>query len=646
MQTFGSSHYLYIFALTLIYSQFPHPTTCSPNNLETQILELKIKAITSVELSSMSFDELPSLFFLYESFVTKRFESVHKKDRRKFEEFRKIHQYNAILNSYFDFHIRDVLINERFDVRNLDIISKKVNWTESDVTKYGLLSAVPAVTRKTLERDFDFHEEAFKNFFTAQYFYDNLVHPKDHPSDDELELRIRFFLHIIADDYEPKLLTNDFINGMIEDQKDAIFNDQVRMVMKYRFKYLLDQILPDLLYIVEKVTKVFSNDAEILGNLWGIDDNQPYFLRYFSFLYTNDKVCELKEVAEKFFIIGTESNLTSNSTKLQADNIFRGKNQILNVLYRIHEKKNQKFTKDILDVTKYQVGDDVLANLSQYKDFLDFVDASSYSAIEKRAFYLANAEYFINNAKNGSNLLTFWRRIQKYFNVNELKSILTAKDINFNYTHMFMLQRHNDQSYVETFLNLSQFYLSKDEINEMLVQKSPFGNESFISKDISIVNNVRIFELNYNFAKTHLDHEQLKVLLFHNDPVLFIYKVIRNPAIFRFCMTIMTEFYTDDDIRAMLMQTDKDSTKSTLFRAVGSTSSKKDRQDVKDYFKEMFKGHEDKLKELYRIRNSRGETVLGDFNKTYYPNEIKALLDLAEELFTKEEIDEIQKSQE
>ena len=161
---------------------------------------------------------------------------------------------------------------------------------------------------------------------------------------------------------------------------------------------------------------------------------------------------------------------------------------------------------------------------------------------------------------------------------------------------------------------------------------------------ISIVDDLRIFEINYNFAKANLDHEQLKDILFHNDPILFIYKVIRNPEIFSFCMNIMTEYYTKDEIRGILMQTDKNYAKTSLFRAVGSTSYKKYRQDVKNYFKEIFKGHEDKLKELYRIRDSRGQTVLGDFNKEYYPNELKPFMDLAEELFTKEEIEELQKS--
>ncbi|XP_070504705.1 uncharacterized protein [Chironomus tepperi] len=637
MKLYGSSISPLILALILMYLQLLHPSPCLSKSLETEILDLKIKAIVSVELSSMTFNELPSLFFLYENLVNKRFESINKNDQKKFEEFRKVHQYHAIKGSYYSLKIRDVFLNKMFDAEGLEIISNKINWTDNEVTKYGFLKKVTEVN--PWNREFEFHESALTNFFISQYIYDNLIHPKDQPSDDEMELRLRFFFSTIADKYDLRPLTNEFIMGMIEDQNGEIFNDQVRMVMKYRFQYMFDRILPYEVEKVEKLSKVFSKDPEILKNLWRVDDNQPYFLNFFRFTTSSDKVYKLKEIAEKYFT--TEPDLT-NSTKLHAENIFRGKNQILTVLYRINEKRDEQFKKDILNITKYEVSDEILAKMNQEKNFLDFVDSSSYSTTEKREFYLENSESFINNARNGTNLLLIWRRLQKYFNVNELKSILIEKDKDFNYTHFFMLPSHSDQNYVETFLNLTKFYLSKDEIREVLSQRSPIDNESFIIKYISIVNDVRIFEINYNFTKDYFNHEQLLDMLFGKDPVSFIKKVTGNKAIFTFCMHLMTEYYTDDDIREMLMHTDENNT-TILFWTVTSASYKK-RDDVVNYLKEIFKGREDKLKELFRIRNSQKETVLGSFTRDYYSHELEPIMDLAKELFTQEEIEELQKT--
>ena len=600
---------LNLIILFLIYSQFLHQSTCSASKLDDQILESKIKAIASVELSSMSFNELPSLFFLYENLVNKRFESVHKKDRSKFEEFKKVHQYNAIKSSFGSLkEVRDALTTEMFNAENLEIINKKINWSESDATKYGFLSAVPEKIRKTWG-DFKFKEPALADFFIAQYFYDNIVQPKGEVSDDEMELRIRFFIHI----------------------------------MNYKFKYLLDRISPQDLNHLKRLSKIFSKDKEILSNLWGINDSHPYFLRFFKFPNSNDDVYDLKEIAENFFKIEADTNLNSNSTKLQAENIFRGKNQVLNVLYRIREKNDEIFTKAILEVTKYEVSDETLTKLNQTENFLDFVDTPSFTVPEIREFYLANSFNLIRDAENGTDLLVIWRKIHKYFNINEHMNILTAKDIAHNYTHLFSLPSHDDQSYVETFFNLTKFYFKKDKIKEFLVQRAPINHKSFITEYISIAHDVKIFEINYNFAKAYLDHEQLKNLLFDNDPVPFVFKVAENCEIFKFCMNIMTEFYTEDEIRALLMQTDENNA-NVLFRAVLSRDHMGYRP-VADYFKDIFKGHEDMLRTLFRTRTDLGETVLGFYNRSHHQKQIKPFLDLAKELFTKEEIEELQKRQ-
>ncbi|CAG9810140.1 unnamed protein product [Chironomus riparius] len=628
----------------LIVIQLLHPSTCSPRNLEAQIQELKIKAITSVELSSMSFDEIPSLFFLYENLVNKRFESVQKNNPKKFEEFRKIHQYYAIQNSFYSLKLRDVMVVESFNAADLDIISNKVNWTENEIISYGFLGKQKEVPKYYIKREMIFHEESLADFFIAQYFYDNLIHPKDHPSDDEMELRIRFFLHVTSDSYDSKPLTNEFIIGMIEDQNGEMISDQIRMLMKYRFRHLLDRFLPNQLSFVEKVTKMFSKDEEILGNLWGINDSQPYFLRYFRFLSSNDKVYNLKNIAEKFFIIGTESNLTSNSKKLQADNIFSGKNQILNVLYRIYEKRNENFTNDFLEVTKYQVSDDIMSKLKQERNFLDFVDSSSYSATAKREFYLSNSFNMISSTRNKTELMHFWSRLKLHFNNHELKWFITQKETSYNQTQLFLLTSHGDVSYVEAFLNLTKTYLSRDEIKELLIQRSPVSQESFITRYMIIIRKTEILELNYNFAKEYLTHDELKNLIFNNNPAEFIHKMSGNKKIFKFFMDALPEFYTINEILDMLMATDEYGS-NIIFNMVTSGNKYNRRNDVVVYLKDVFKDHQDKLKELLAARNNVGQTVFGRFKDSYDKDGLGPFLELAKEIFTEKEIEELYKDQ-
>jgi len=617
-------------------------------------MELKIKAITSVELSSMSFNELPSLFFLYENLVNKRFESIHKNDRRKFEEFKKVHQYHAIKSSFYSLKLRDVIMIESFNAENLEILSKKVNWTEREITKYGFLGKEKQGTNYQLsiikrKKEFIFYEPALADFFIAQYFYDNLVHPKDHPSDDEVELRIRFFLHIIVDKYDTKHLTNEFITGMIEDQNGEIFSDQVRMLMKYRFKYLLDRFLPDQLDFVEKVTKMFSKDEEILGNLWGINDNQPFFIRFFRFTSSGGFIHDLKAVAEKFFRIGADSqantNLTSNATKLQAENIFRGKNQVLNVLYRIHAKKDENFTKDILDVTKYEVSDEVLTKLSQEKNFLDFVDTSSFTTAEKREFYLANSFDLISNNRNGTDLLKLWHRIEKYFSNDELKEIITQKETDYNRTQLFLLPSENDHSFVETFLNLTKIYLSKDEIKDFLNQRHPISQQSFINRYMIIIRKFEILEMNYNFAKEYLTHDELKKLLFDHNDTPYIHKMSANKITFKFFMKIVSELYTKDEIMDMLMETDEYN-HNIIYQMVETGNKYNKRHDVADYLRQTFKDHQDKLEELFTARDESGQTVFGQFTSSWYKDGFEPFLELAKEIFTPEEIEELYKNKE
>lgn len=645
----GSSLSSLIFEIFLIYSQILNPLRCFAISFENQILELQIKAITSTELSSMTFNEIPSLFYLYENLTNKRFESIHKNNSKKFEEFRKVHQYYAIKNLFYSLKLSDIIMIERFNAEDLDVISKKPNWTDHEVTKYGLLGKEKEVTKYQFwKKEFIFHEKALADFYIAQYFYDNLIHPKDYPSDDEMELRIRFFLHVTSDNYNRKPLTNEFITKMIEDQNEDIFNDQVRMIMRYKFKYLLDRFLPDNLDRVESVSELFKKDKEILENLWGIDDNQPYFLRFFRFLSSYDTFYKLKDIAEKFFIIESQfvTNSTFNSTqKLHAENIFRGKNQILSVLYRIYEKKNENFTKDILDVTKYQVSDDILKKLIQEKNFLDFVDTSSFTVTEKREFYYANSYNMISVGRNHTGLMQFWARLKKYFNDNELKWFITQKETSYNHTQLFLLPSHSDTSYVETFLNLTKFYLNNEEIRDYLVQKNPISKDTFITRYIILIRTVDILEMCYNFSRGYLNHDELKELMFTKNPTNLINIMSGNSVAFKFYMKILSEFYTKDEILDMLQKTDEYND-TILIRIVASGNKYNRRNDMANYLRNVYKDDHDKLRNLLGARNNAGQTVFGRFQNLYDKDRLEPFLELAKEIFTAEEIEELYKDRE
>ncbi|CAG9810141.1 unnamed protein product [Chironomus riparius] len=628
---FKASSLSSLIIIILIYSLFPNLSTCSAKNLDTEILELKIKAITSFELSSMSFDELPSLFFLYENLVHKRFESVYKNNLKKFEEFRKVHQHYAIKSSFYSLKLSDVIVFQDFNAADLQIISNKINWSDKEVNKFGFLS-------KDKYGTFKFHDQAFADFFIAQYFYDNIVHPKDSPSDDEMELRLRFFFYIIANIYDRYSVTNEFIMAMIEDQNDEMFSDQVRMLMKYKFDSLLDPYLIHYSDYVEKMSSIFAKDKEILCNLWGTSKDLPFFLRYLQRSKFGNPVKELKAIAERFFKIASNS---SQST-MQADQIFRGKNQILTVLYTIHLKKNENFTKDILDVTKYQVSDDILVNLNQYEDFLDFVDASSYSLTDKKEFIMSNAYNMIGRTWTAENLTKLWNRMEKYFTKNEMKLILTQKDQHFNHTHLFHLPSRFDLAYPETYLNLTRTYLSPEEIKEFLSHRRLICQESFLTHYMNIAENATVYELNYNFTKEFLTHEELKNLIFVHKDKPFIQKFADNQEIFTICTRILSEFYTKDEIQDMLMVTDENN-RNIIFWTIDALSGKI-RHDFADYLRDIFKGREDKLKQMFKIKSNFNQTIFDKFDGSMYKEKVKPFLDLAKEIFTDEELRKLQKS--
>jgi len=589
----------------------------------------------------MSFNELPSLFFLFENLVNKRFESVTKNDRSKFEEFRKVHQYHAIRIKFYSLKLRDVvMLLEDFNAEDLEIISNHVNWTDQEVTKYGFLG-------KNENGKLKFHDQAFTDFFIAQYFHDNIVHRKGNPTDDEMELRLRFFFYITNNLLDQYSVINEFIMAMVDDQNGKVFSNQVRMLMKYKFYSLLDPYFKQDLDYVDKISKIFAKDEEILGNLWGINDNQPFFLRFFRFTRSDEFMQYLKKIAERFFKTGADlqagTNITSNSNKLQAENIFRGKNQVLNVLQIIHEKKDKNFTKDILDVTKYEVSDEILTKLNQTEDFLDFVDSSNFSLTDKKEFFMSNAYKLIVGLSrwNAENLTKLWNRMKKYLTKNELKLILIQKDRHFNHTHLFLLPSTSDLSYVQTFLNIIRTNLNADEIKELMSQRRTLCQESFLTHYLKLAKNKTVYELTYNFAKEFSTHEELKSLLFDNKDIPFTKKIAGNEEMFPLGTKILSEFYTKDEIQDILMKVD-DRQANILFWVIDAFSCKP-RLDVVDYLRETFKGQDEKLKIMFKNRNNYDQNIFIKFNNALYSKNAQPLFDLAKEIFTDDEIKELLK---
>jgi hypothetical protein len=273
------------------------------------------------------------------------------------------------------------------------------------------------------------------------------------------------------------------------------------------------------------------------------------------------------------------------------------------------------------------------------------VDQSSYSVTEKREFYLANSFDLISNARNGTKLMELWNRIEKYFSNDELKGIITQKETGYNHTQLFLLPSHGDQSYVETFLNLTKIYLNEDEIKEFLNQRHPISQQSFITRFMIIIRKAEILEVCYNFTKEYLTHDELKKLLFDEYDTPFIQKIAGNPEVFEFCIGILSEFYTKDEIIVMLMATD-DNNDNILFRTISSGNKYNRKYHIADYLRKAFKDHPDKLRKLFRARDVYGQTVFGRFKDPWHKYTVETFLKLAKEIFTSEEIEELYKDQE
>lgn len=627
----------FIITTALIFLTYPIAASDVYNQ---EILNLKLKAIVSLELSSMTFNEVPGLYFLYDKFTAKRFQWVAKSEE-EVTKLRTIHQYYGFQRVFYGTkQFRDVIMNEMVNLDQLDIYQGSHNWTEEEITKSQLLTS-----------DGKFHDPDIANFFVAEYLHEKIFKPTGSATDDEVEIHLRLLFHILTDDFARRPILDEFIMSMVKDLKEPVFSDQIRMIMKYRFKYLLDTFLPNEIKDVDKILTVFERDREIIENLWGTDQNRPYFLRFFKYLSAPEKIKELKDIANKHFEIeaaldyGTSSDTSSqigNSssiTKYTISNIFQGHNQKLNIIYLIHYHKEENFTQQLLEVTQTSISNQTLSQLNNTSKFLDFVDQSSLTRDEKREFYLAHCYDLISNTRNGTSLMTLWNRFEKLFTANELKEIITKKDDAFNQTLLFFLPSHSDFTYVQNFLGLTRRYLNHHEIRDFLDQRSPINRDSFLSRYLRLTNDVEIFESCWNFARRFMNHDELQDMLFGRNEQNFLQKIAGKADIFSYGMDIMAEFYTPDEIRESLMG--KDERNETILVWIVQSREVKPVVKAVNYLRDIFKDHMDMLKDLLKTKDLYGKSLFENYRDKFYKHRLEPIKELAKEMLSEQEVEEL-----
>jgi len=310
------------------------------------------------------------------------------------------HPVYNVFNGEYDDKYKDIQINNLtifFDIFNLGVVHKN-------------------------EEQIIFEDKIFKDFFIAQYFFDNVWNLKDVNLDDnEADCRLEFLFYMFFTTKSPYQIVTEHMIGFIEsyeNQVDPEFNKVFTELMCENYPNLLLTLTSeDASERIEIATKFFKKDTKIINCLWKVNENRTFFHRFLEITTKADEVTAMKKVVD------------DNFSKNVAQKIFSGKYQSANFLSILWQNRwNLSDTNVISNAVNYHFDIKKLQSIRNLKEFMEFLlNQNNFSKEEIREFFYSN----VNFMKNVDDEVVYKKHAKKLLNPEDydiMESIWRSRD--------------------------------------------------------------------------------------------------------------------------------------------------------------------------------------------------------------------------
>ncbi|KAL7013248.1 hypothetical protein ACKWTF_015296 [Chironomus riparius] len=376
------------------------------DNFDTnpQILQI----ICDFYSKNITFGNGLSLFRIYETYfheiLAENYESSQH-DSQKMDLITKTIQH-FVMNQILRYPVYNI-INGDYDsnCRDLEIHNLTIYTNVNIILSLG-------VVHKNGD-EIIFEDQIFRDFFIAQYLFDNIWNPNNGSIDEhEAERRLQFLFYVFfAVNTRYRIVTEHMI-GFIdsyEDQVDASFNPVYSDLLCHSYPNLLLCLASK--FADERIgiaTKFFKKDIKIIDCLWNVNENRTFFHRFLELATKADQVADMKAVVD------------DNFSSEDARKVLAGKYQSANFLSILWQHRwNANYSNAITNATGYAFDLQKLQSIQKFDDFMKFLINQKFSNEEMREFFYGN----INIMDNKADKVVF----EKY--ANELLSSKDYKDI-------------------------------------------------------------------------------------------------------------------------------------------------------------------------------------------------------------------------